>query len=188
MNEEHDMDILKAAWREAGAAQPPDLGRLVRRQSRLIRLHAAMEILVAIVFLGGSLWLALAMPTPEFVVLAVAVWIITLAALFSSLRNRAGTWGPAGPSTREFLDLSLRRCRSSLRGVRLGLWLLLIEVLFLAGWHAWYWSAHSPAPPLLYWLPAMCLPLAFLIGLLALRARYRREWTRLENMQHELFD
>jgi hypothetical protein len=164
------------------------LRKLVYRQTWLIRLHAAMELLISAGFLGGSLWLAIATPGPEFVVLAIAVWIVTLTAMIYSLWNRAGTWQPAAHDTHEFLELSLRRCRAGLRAVTFGLYLLLAQVLLLALWHTWYWSGHGPVPGIQDWLFALCLPVVVLAVLLVLRARGRRQLKRLESMQHTLFD
>ncbi|HMC57896.1 MAG TPA: hypothetical protein VKJ01_01770 [Candidatus Solibacter sp.] len=192
MNDANELDALQAAWREARPAgaqgeDPPGLRKLVDRQTWLIRLHTAMELLISAAFLGASLWLAIAMPGPEFVVLAIAVWIITLTATIYSLWNRAGTWQPAAHDTHEFLQLSLRRCRAGLRAVTFGLYLLLAQVLLLASWHGWYWSGHSPVPGIQDWLLALCLPVVVLAVLLVLRTRGRRELDRLESMQRALF-
>jgi hypothetical protein len=125
--------------------------------------------------------------TPESLVLAVGVWMVTLTAAIYSLQNRAGTWKPATLDTAGFLRLSQRRCRADLRATTLGLYLLLAEVLLLSAWHAWYWSRHSPSPPLRVWLLAACLPIAFLVTLVAIRIRKRREWNRLQDIERDLF-
>jgi hypothetical protein len=188
MNDANELDVLQAAWQQPTGAVPPDLRKLVDRRTWLIRLHTAIELLISVIFMGGSLWLAIAMPGPEFVVLAIAVWIVTLTAMIYSLWNRAGTWQPAAHDTREFLQLSLRRCRAGLRAVRFGLWLLLAQVLLLGSWHAWYWSRHSPVPGIRDWLPALCVPVVVLAVLLVLGVRGRRELRRLESMQRALFE
>lgn len=187
MNEANELNALQAAWQQESPAVPPDLRKLVDRQTWLIRLHTAVELLISAVFLGGSLWLAIVMQGPEFVVLAIAVWIVTLTAMIYSLWNRAGTWQPAAHDTHEFLQLSLRRCRAGLRAVAFGLYLLLAQVLLLALWHTWYWSGHSPVPGIQDWLLALCVPVVVLAVLLVLRTRGRRELNRLESMERSLF-
>jgi hypothetical protein len=153
-----------------------------------MRVYAATEVVLSAVFLGGSLWMAVTRPVPEFVVLAIGVWIITLAALIYSFANRAGTWEAAARDARGYLALSLRRCRAGLAAIRFGFYLLALEVVLLAAWHFWYWSSRRPAPPLDAWLVAACLPAVFLIALLALRAHRRRELARLESLERELFN
>jgi hypothetical protein len=130
--------------------------------------------------------LAVTQPAAEFAVLAIGVWIITLAALIYSFANRAGTWRATGQDTRAYLTLCLRRCRAGLAAIRFGFYLLAVEVVLLASWHAWYWSTRNPAPALETWLLAACLPAAFLVALLALRIHRRRELARLESLEREL--
>lgn len=188
MNEIDELNLWQTAWREEKPAVRPDLRKLVDRQTWWIRLHTAIGILISLAFLGASLWQAVVQPTPEFIVLAIAIWIITLTTLIYSLWNRAGTWRPATQDTREFLQLSLRRYRANLRATTFGLYLLLVQVLLLVSWHTWYWSRHAPVPALQHWLLAACLPVAFLIALLVRRARKRQELKRLESLARELFE
>lgn len=185
MNEANDLEVLGSIWRTEASTIPVDLPRRVRRQSMWMRVYAAMELLLSVAFLGASLWWAAAHPTPEFVVLAIGVWIITLSALIYSFANRAGTWDATGRDTRSYLTLSLRRCRAGLAAIRFGFYLLAVEVVLLASWHAWYWSSRNP-PALETWLLAACLPAVFLIALLALRTHRRRELALLESLEREL--
>jgi len=186
MSDARELDVLQAAWHQNGEPVPAGLQKLVGRQTLFLQLGAAAEILVSVTFLGGSFWLAVTQREPEFVALAAGIWIVTLAAAIYSFQNRTGTWRPAALDTRAFLELSLRRCRASLRAVTFGLYLLLVEVVLLAGWHAWYWAGHPPAPGMAVWLTASCLPAVFLIALLLFRSRKRRELTRLEALHREL--
>jgi len=186
MSEANDLEVLGSVWRTGVPSVPADLRRRVRRQSVRMRLYAAMEVLLSIAFLGTSLWLAVTPPTPKFVVLTIGVWIITLAALIYSLANRAGTWGATAQDTRAYLTLCLRRCRAGLAAIRFGFYLLAVEVVLLAGWHAWYWSTRKPAPTFEAWLLAACLPAAFLVALLAMRRHHRRELAWLKSLEREL--
>ena len=186
MNDARELDLLQSAWRENAETIPAGLRQLVHRQTWLMRLGAAAEVLVAMAFLAGSIWLARTQPEPQFRVLAIAIWIITLAAAICSFQNRAGTWRPSSLDTRACLELLLRRCSASLRGITFGFYLLLVEVLLLAGWHTWYWSSHSPAPGIAFWLSASSVPAVFLIVLLILRRRKQRELNRLEALRRDL--
>ena len=149
-------------------------------------LYAALEAAISIAFLGGSLWLAIAQPVPEFVVLAIGIWIVTLAALIWSWKNRVGTWAASTSDTIGFLELSLRRCRARLAAIRYGFYLWTVEVILLAIWHTWFWSRHQPAPSLEAWLLAALLPVAFLAALLVLRRYWRLKLARLEELERGL--
>ena len=186
MNDTEELELFQQAWREESRVVPDDLYRIVIRQTRLIRLNAALSTLLSLAFLGASLWKAVAEPSAEFIVLAVGVWIVTIFAATHSIRNWTGTWQPKAQNTSEFLCLSIRRSRAGVRSATFGLWLLLIQVLFIGSWHAWYWSRRTSVPSVGTWLLASALPLAFLIALLIIRSRRQRELRRLECLHREL--
>ncbi|MGH9721409.1 MAG: hypothetical protein ACRD8O_14455 [Bryobacteraceae bacterium] len=186
MTDGEELAMLRQAWRKGGQPPPKDLHRSVVRKTWLLRVEVATSILTAIVFLGGSAWKAVRAPSPEFVVLAIGVWIVTIAALLFSIRNWAGLWESAGVTAIDFLALSIRRCQAGLKATTFGLWFLLLQVVFVGSWQAWYWSGRSPVPSLRTWLLASCLPMAVLIVLLVMRASHRRELQRLEQMRREL--
>ena len=186
MNDTEELELFRHAWGEENRAVPDDLYSIVVRQTRLIRLHAAVSVLLGLAFLGASLWKAVVEPSAQFIVLAAGVWIVTISALTYSFRNWAGTWEPTAQNANEFLRLSIRRSRAGLRAATFGLWLLLVQVLFIGSWHAWYWSRRTSVPSAGTWLLASTLPLAFLIALLILRSRRRRELRRLERLHREL--
>jgi hypothetical protein len=186
MSETNDLEVLGSVWRAQKPQVSADLERRVRRQTLWMGVHAAAEVLLSVALLGGSAWLAIMQSTPEFAALAVGVWIITVAALIYSFANRAETWAAAAQDTRGYLALSLRRCRAGLAAIRFGFYLLALEVVLLAAWHAWYWSSRRPLPPLENWLLAACLPAFFLVALLALRTKRRSELARLEAAEREL--
>jgi hypothetical protein len=188
MIQDDELQALQNVWRQEGSADTSSLRRRVRRETHLIWLSVAVELLVSAVALAGSMWLAVSNPEPEFVVLTIGVWMLTVTALIYSWWNREGTWKPAQEDTREFLRLSLRRCESGLRSIRLALNLLAIQTALLIVWFAWYWSSRTPRPDVATWLIAACVPGGFLIGLLVMRRRRLREQAELQRMQHELFD
>jgi hypothetical protein len=186
MNDAEELKHLQNAWRQESRAVPDDLYRTVVRETRLMRFQAAVSALLGLAFLGGSLWKAVADPSVEFIALTVGVWIVTISALIYSFRIRAGTWAATEQNTNEFVSLSIRRCRAALQATTFGLWLLLVQVLFIGSWHAWYWSRHTPVPSAGTWVLAAALPIAFLISLLTVRAYRRRELRRLEHLHREL--
>lgn len=187
MNSElKELELLRAAWGEENGTVPAALGRLVRRQGRRIRVVAVTGVMAAALFLGGSLWVAIRMESVEFVVLAIGVWILTVGATIVQLQSQAKVWTAESETTEEFLRLSVRRCESSLRGIRFGLWLLLAETVLLSGWHAWYWSSRAASPAAGLWMFALAVPIAFLAGLLYLRSRRREELESLERIKRDM--
>ena len=186
MNEQDELEVLGSLWRTESAQVPVDLERVVRNETWRMSLNVAVEVMIAIVFLGGSFWLSMAQPEIEFLVLAVGVWMVTMYTLIWSWTNRAGTWAASARNTRGFLELSLRRCRRELAAIWYGFYLLGFEVVLLGTWQAWYWSGHSPAPTLDIWLLAAFVPVVFLFALLALRRRWRQKLERLEALERDL--
>ena len=182
----HELETLAATWRAESPTVPAGLARMVKRQGIWLRLHLALALLTSVVFLAGSVWAALRFASIEFYILAVGVWVITIGTLAFQIRNRASTWTPHSHTTDEFIALSVRRCRSGLRGIRFGLWLVFVQVVFVGSWHVWYWSSRPQRPPLTNWLIAALFPLAFLVGLLCLRAYRLKQLAHLERIQREL--
>jgi hypothetical protein len=188
MNEHKELELLESAWRAESPALPVDLERMVRRQGLWMMLNTAIGLLNAAAFLTASLAWAIRHPEPEWIVLAVGIWIVTVATVIYSLANRAGTWSPEAHDTRAFLAVSLKRSRAGLQAIRFGFYLLAVEVVLLAAWHTWYWSRRGPVPPITNWLIAGCLPLVFLVTLWTLYRYRRRELSRLEALEHRLID
>lgn len=186
MNDAEELELLHRAWCKESRPIPNDLYRAVRRQTRLMKVYASVEILLALAFLVVTLWKAVVDSSPEFIVLAVGVWVVTVATLIYSFRNRAGTWEAAAQNTNEFLSLSIRRCHSALRATIFGLWLLLVQVLLVGSWHAWYWSGRTSVPSVATWLVASALPIGLLIALLTVRSQKQRHLRRLERSHQEL--
>jgi hypothetical protein len=181
----NELEVLAAVWQDEGPAEnPADFCRRVRRQSFWMRVNALLEWLMAMAFLAGSLAQAIARPTPEYIVLAVGIWIITIGACLYSVANRAGTWSAAGEDPRAYLALSLRRCRARLAALRFALWFLAVEVALLGAWHAWFWSKRTP-PSLTVWLIVSLLPLGMLLVILYFRVRRGRELAQLESLERE---
>lgn len=187
-NDPKELELLTTAWKAEKAVLPVDFARMVKQRGMWIRVHTVTVLVTAALFLGGSLWAAIHVKSVEFLVFAIGVWMLTLGTMIFQLQNGNSLGTPERHTTEEFIGVSLRRCRSRLGGIRFGLRLLLVEVLFLALWHAWYWSSRTQGPPVSVWLWAAALPLAFLLGLLYLRSRGLKELAGLERIQRELLD
>jgi hypothetical protein len=171
-------DLELQAWREewqADAEVPADLRRKVARGTRYMRLMLAAEVLVTVTIGGGStLWAALD-PRTEMLVLAGAVWLFLTAAWTVAIITRRGTWSPAAPTTADFVDLSIRRCRSRLAAMRFGVGLYFVEMAFCLAWLYRDPARRVPAPAIIF---AIVTP-AFLLGVARIRRKTHDELASL---------
>jgi hypothetical protein len=165
-----ELEAWRAEW-QADTDVPVDLRRKVAHDSLYMRLTLASEVLVTVTMGGGStVWAALE-PRTEMLVLAVAVWLFLAAAWTFAIVTRRGTWSPAAPTTADFVDLSIRRCRGKLAATRFGVGLYFAEMAFSLTWLYRDPARRVPAPAIVF---AVVTPL-FLVGV----ARFRRK-TRAE--------
>jgi hypothetical protein len=175
-------DLELEAWREqwqADAVVPADLRRKVERGSRNMRLLLAVEVLITVVMGGGStLWAAMD-PHTEMVVLSAAIWLFLGAAWTFAVVQRRGTWSPVAVSTAEFLDLSIRRCRSRLASSRFGAVLYFAEMAFCLTWIYWDPAQRRPLAAIIF---GVATPV-FLMGLARYRRNTRAELERLLELQ-----
>jgi hypothetical protein len=107
-------DVELESWRrhwQAAAPVPPDLKVRVKRETRRMCLFIVTEVIVTIVFGGGSVgWVVLSHRT-DALVLAIGIWAFIAVAWAISFLLRRDSWAPAASSTAAFLDLSILRCR-----------------------------------------------------------------------------
>jgi hypothetical protein len=110
MDADLELDTWRRHW-QAGPAVLPSLKQRVERETRAMRRLVIGEIVVTIVFGGGSLaWAALSLRTDVFV-LALGVWAFIAIAWMISFLLRRGAWTPVTATTTAFVELSILRCR-----------------------------------------------------------------------------
>jgi hypothetical protein len=109
-----EADVELDAWRrhwQSDSRVAPTLKQRVERETRAMRRLVIGEIVVTIVFGGGSLaWAALSLRTDVFV-LALGVWAFIAIAWTISFLLRRGAWTPLTSTTMAFVELSILRCR-----------------------------------------------------------------------------
>lgn len=139
-----DADIELDAWRRHWQAESPGLQGLkqrVERETRAMRRFVVGEILVTIVFGGGSLaWAALSLRT-DVLVLALGVWAFIAIAWTISFLLRRGAWTPVTATTTAFVDLSILRCRRRRESV---IAQAVLYVLILSFDLVWIYFAREP--------------------------------------------
>jgi hypothetical protein len=192
---DRELELWRAEWQ---AVQPPPdraaaLRRRVVRRSRGLVLGAVLEAAVALAGCAALAWIAGRHRAPLDVAFALGLGLLFVGLLAAVHWNRRGVWRPAAATTRAFLDLSILRCRRRLRGVRLGLWALLVEDALLAPWLAHRLAARAAAGEAIgvrnylfgYGLLA-ALSLAVLAYSAAVAGYTRRELPRLEALRDAL--
>ncbi len=109
-----EADVELDAWRrhwQSDLRVAPTLKQRVERETRAMRRLVIGEIVVTIVFGGGSLaWAALSL-RPDVFVLALGVWAFIAIAWTISFLLRRGAWTPLTSTTMAFVELSILRCR-----------------------------------------------------------------------------
>ena len=175
-------DLELQVWREQWQADtevPANLRCKVERGSRNLRLLLALEVLTTVVLGGGwTVWATMHRST-EMVVLCAAVWLFFGAAWTFTILNRRGTWSPMTVSTAEFLDLSIRRCRTRLASSGFGAVLYFVEMAFSLTWLYWDPARRRPLPAIIF---SVATPV-FLVVLVRYRRKTRAELERLLELQ-----
>jgi hypothetical protein len=110
MEADLELDSWRRHWQQREVALP-DLKDLVERHTRMMRLCVVGEIIVTMVFGGGSLALAALYRRTDLFVLAAGIWVFIAIAWAISYLLRRGAWAPVTATTSAFLDLTILRCR-----------------------------------------------------------------------------
>jgi hypothetical protein len=133
-------DIEMEKWRRQwqGGAQSASradeleqLRRRVLRETRWLKLSLIGPIFVTFGVGGGTVLLALLTGWTAHVVIAIESWIFIAVCWIGSLRLARGTWRPLADTTAAFVDVSIRRRESYMRGAMFGLCLYVFQLLFV---------------------------------------------------------
>ena len=105
-----ELETWQRRWQTAAPALP-DFKARVERETRAMHWQLAGEVLVTLVFGGGTLAWAVVSQRLEAIVLAAGVWSFIAIAWVVGLLLRRDAWAPTALTTQAFLDLSTLRCR-----------------------------------------------------------------------------
>ena len=180
-------------WQHAGTGPEVrhlDIRKRVRQQNLRMVLSLAGQLLVAAAGIAVAAFMVWRRPEPAIIFLALAICVFVFAAVGFAIWNMRGTWFPSAQSTRDFVQLSIRRCHASLRGVRFGLYLLVIELIFIVPWVLWNssWDAVALAPwsYIARWFVVMLVPGGILFWLFWTRRRKLEELRMLLEFEQAL--
>jgi hypothetical protein len=129
---DHDIDRWAADWR----GNPPpaaDLARMARRERRVIHAWIAMDWIVGAGLLAFAAWLWFDDGSPTMRFAAGAIAALTVAALAFATYNWRGSLAADRESAADFLVQAQRRSRARLRYVRFGWWVLVADLVVIAG-------------------------------------------------------
>jgi len=175
MNRNSNNDL--EGWRTLWHAESDEASFVVAMRDRAIR-HSRWKRISLLGPIGVTAvigaWVvgrALRSGSVDAVVLAAEAWLFILAMWAGSLWIDRGTWKPLASTTRAFLDLEIRRCRSALTAARFGVVMYFVQLVGVLGVKAYF--ADDPATVLVSW------PVVLLAGiggplLVGLALRYSR--------------
>jgi hypothetical protein len=132
-----DVDLELHAWRsdwQTTSPVPVDLTRRVERETRSMRRYLLLEILITVVFGGGTIAVAALSDWDDALVLTVGVWIFIGVAWTISMLLRRGAWAPLTATTAAFLELSILRCQRRREAVVAQAVLYVTLLSFLLWW------------------------------------------------------
>jgi hypothetical protein len=135
MNANVDLDTWRQLWQaRADGPGAADLRDRVARETRRRHIAVIAPVLVTIVIGGWSVLRAIASPGLDNVLLAVETWIFIAVAWLGGLWIDRGNWRPLSDSTTAFVDISIRRCEATLRGLRFLVVMYVAQFVFILLW------------------------------------------------------
>jgi hypothetical protein len=160
-----ELETWRRLWHEQSSRPvSADLRDRVARETRLKKLGLIGSTSVTVLIGGWITLRAISSARPEDVALAVETWLFIAVVWTGALWIDRGTWRPLAQTTTAFVDLSIRRCESTLSALRFGLFLYIGQLAILLAWQSRY-SSMAPAAlwtswpvVLLGWIgaPAVC--------------------------------
>ncbi len=128
-----DMERWASAWRDDPESTTADLARMARRERRVLFAWIATDWIVGACLLACAAWLWLEVGTPATRFAAGGIVALTVVALAFSVNNWRGSLAADRASAADFLALAQRRSRARLRYVRFGWWILVADLIVIAG-------------------------------------------------------
>jgi hypothetical protein len=196
MNLEQELAQWRGDWKISTPKEDQERWRVlekkVKSQSIKMRLNLALELMSSVSFLIISLYVSWHNPTPQKIVLAVAVWVFTFLLQGFSIWNQRGLWGPVSQDNRVFLALSLQRCQAVLRAIKFCLSFICVQLVFVVMWLSWDLLSHpetlaeSIGDHLRAFALGVFLSLGFLLFFIWLQKKQQREIAALGELQRSL--
>ena len=184
-------DVELESWRRSWHAAPaavPDLRARVERETRTMRRFVVGEVIITVVFCGGTLAWTLLSRRTDALILAIGVWFFTAVAWTISYLLRRDAWAPAALTASAFLDLSILRCRRRYESI-IAQSILYVSILTFD--LAWLYAGRADRIDIVPFLTSPGVAWVWLVtaalGFVALmyRRRLARELERLGTMRRQ---
>ena len=185
------VDAELESWRRTWRARPaavPDLRARVERETGMMRRFLIAEVIITVVFCGGTLGWTLLSRRTDVLVLAIGVWFFTAVAWTISYLLRRDAWAPATLTTAAFLDLSILRCKRRYESIAAQ---CVLYVMILTFDLAWIYAGRAERTGLLAFLASpgiawVWVVTAVLAGVAVMqRRRLGRELGRLGDLRRQ---
>jgi hypothetical protein len=189
MNPETDLDAWREAWRKQVTESPESFDvRRAQRQERQLRRQYLLNIATAIGFVVLAVWMLRTNFSYETAVWSVVVVLTTAGATAFQIWNWRTLWKTAGRSVSDYADLYEQRCLATLRMVRFGYGLLVLQSTISVPWLTWDFVRHEiPAARFALAMGLLALLAAgFIIWFRKSRRRALRELARVAEFRREL--
>jgi hypothetical protein len=190
MNANVELETWRALWRtQSDGPAASDLRDRVARETR--RRHLGLVLPVAVTAVIGSWVISRAVASAAFddVVVAIETWLFVAVMWFGALWIDRGNWRPLVNTMTGFVELSIRRRRSTLAGLRFAAAMYIAQLAFLVFWKLL--SSPSMQDVLTAW-PVVVLGWIGTPAFLAFASWYgrrvRAELGRLEDLRTSLAD
>jgi hypothetical protein len=131
ITEDRELELWKEEWR-AETGPLPALKKKVRRQTLRMTVGWVVAVPATVFGLAYFARLVLRDPSPDNIVVTAFVWVAMPLAFAFFAWNQIGIWRPDAQTTRAYAELSCKRVRAELRGLRVAFYVLCAEVFFLA--------------------------------------------------------
>jgi len=184
-----ELERWQSLW-QSDDQLPRDLQKSAMRQVRRMQMMLAADIAVTVVIGGVMLLWAVGSSQLSVRLLAAWVWLTIAAAWIFRYFNHRGNGTGVAPSTDEFFEAWVRRCREIHRNLRFGLGLGVVQLVVVTGWdYHELRPAHgltllqfaTMIPMLLVWLFAAGL----FAWVLRLTGKVRAEWFDAQRLRDE---
>ncbi len=119
MNQNVELDRWRLLWQaRAEGPDAADLRMRVQRDTRRRKAALIGPVLVTLLIGGGTAVRAVGTRGIEDIAVAIEAWLFIAVTWAIAVWIDRGTWSPLGNTTTTFLDISIRRCRGDISGLR----------------------------------------------------------------------
>lgn len=135
MNANAELDTWQRLWQaRADGPAAADLRDRVARETRRRRIALIGPVLVTVVIGGWTLSRAFASPEFGNLLLAAETWMFIVITWLGGLWLERGNWRPLSDSTSAFVEISIRRCEATLRGLQFLVVMYVAQLVFVLVW------------------------------------------------------